>query len=95
MAPTAADAIDATYQDAARPASAVWMPACFDHTSDLCMATGPTVGGGGGLSYRDALREWFFEGKHRGALLADRCPEGDPTCNPTCRSHFGCSDSYD
>ena len=69
------------------------MPACFDHTSDLCMATGPTVGGGGGLSYRDALREWFFEGKHRGALLADRCPEGDPTCNPTCGSHFGCSDS--
>ena len=41
----------------------------------------------------EALREWFFEGKHRGALLADRCPEGDPTCNPTCGSHFGCSES--
>ena len=74
---------------ATHPTSAVFMPGCFDHTGDLCMGLGPQIGG---VSYRTALSEWYFEGKHRGALFVDGCDASDPVCNPSC-GKGGCGDA--
>ena len=93
--------------------SAVFMPACYDHTasslllpppgraphpsaqSDLCMKLGPTIRTAAypqGITYREALRDWYFNGAHRGELIIEHCdPAQGATCNAACGG--GCGDS--
>ena len=80
---------------AGHQASAAFMPACFDHTGDLCMKHGPTVVTPtypAGIDYRTALSAWFFGRAHQGELILEHCPPGaGVTCNANCGG--GCGDS--
>lgn len=82
-----------------------FVPACLQHTDDICMTEGPVIrsgdggrgtgrtGGGGGLySYGQSLGAWFFEnGGNVNTTLFDSCTDGMP-CNPQCTG-FHCQDS--
>jgi len=64
-----------------------FLPACYDHTGNLCMASQTSVQD---ITYAQVLADWFFE---KGALshyLVDNCwhQNGVP-CNPVCPSLCG------
>lgn len=58
----------------------VFMPNCYKHTSNLCIAGGLAING---ESYNSSLRDWFFNGKHY--ALYDNC--GEFPCSQTCDCH--------
>eukprot|EP00039_Didymoeca_costata_P019664 m.338438 g.338438 ORF g.338438 m.338438 type:complete len:399 (-) comp18422_c0_seq1:95-1291(-) len=65
----------------------VWAPACFMHTEDLCTTREVLVNE---VSYADALKDWFFEGKR--SVNIEECSNEDLACNTHCVG--GCGDAY-
>eukprot|EP00039_Didymoeca_costata_P023992 m.8921 g.8921 ORF g.8921 m.8921 type:complete len:400 (+) comp3973_c0_seq1:26-1225(+) len=59
-------------------AGSVWSPSCLGHTGEFRVNGGPLIKG---KSYREALKEWFFDNKR--TVLIEECPHGI-VCNPAC-----------
>eukprot|EP01062_Namystynia_karyoxenos_P002401 TRINITY_DN10853_c0_g1_i1.p2 TRINITY_DN10853_c0_g1~~TRINITY_DN10853_c0_g1_i1.p2 ORF type:complete len:463 (+),score=160.70 TRINITY_DN10853_c0_g1_i1:79-1389(+) len=61
--------------------NAVWSPACFVHTDNLCMKGTPQVSG---VLARDVARSWYFDGKDE--MLLDPCATSSKSlpCNQHC-----------
>jgi len=70
-----------------RPQDGYFLPSCYDHTGDLCMASTTTIRG---ITYAQALADWFFEKNELSHTLVDECwaPNKGP-CNPVCPSYCG------
>ena len=62
-----------------RTGSALFMPSCFDHCTDVGVSAQVRVGG---VRLVEALGSWFFGRNAVPLRLADGC--GDVPCNPTC-----------
>ena len=57
-------------------------PSCFIHTAFANSITVADDATGSRVGYLEAFRSWFLDGKS--VKLADRCPDGEVLCNPTC-----------
>lgn len=72
---------EATLKDLAENFShSVFMPNCYEHTNNICMSAGPSIGG---KSYNSTLSDWFFNNKH--IAVYDDC--GDFPCSQVCDCH--------
>eukprot|EP00756_Hemistasia_phaeocysticola_P000161 Hpha_TRINITY_DN10112_c0_g2::TRINITY_DN10112_c0_g2_i1::g.131669::m.131669/K19882/NOTUM; O-palmitoleoyl-L-serine hydrolase len=64
--------------------SSIWAPACYIHTSNLCMGGSPKVQG---QSLMEVAAAWYFDGKD--STLLDEChtSASSQPCNANCTAH--------